>query len=101
MEGAAMLVGCSKTPRMIRQIGHPDKGRQPGRMVAPICNPEGRQASIGKKASIGPPDDALAVECSQRTNRDGGAKRYREMKTKAKVCRSRFSQPAVHLSARN
>ena len=27
------------------------------------------------------PDDALAVERSQQTNREGGAKRYREMKT--------------------
>jgi hypothetical protein len=24
-----------KVPRMIQQMGHPDKGRQPGRMVAP------------------------------------------------------------------
>jgi bifunctional UDP-N-acetylglucosamine pyrophosphorylase/glucosamine-1-phosphate N-acetyltransferase len=30
------------------------------------------------------PDDALAVERSPQTNREGGAKRYREMKTKAK-----------------
>ena len=28
------------------------------------------------------PDDALAVERSQQTNREGGAARYREMKTK-------------------
>ncbi len=30
------------------------------------------------------PDDALAVERSQQTNREGGAARYREMKTQAK-----------------
>ena len=31
------------------------------------------------------PDDALAVERSPQTNREGGAKRYREMKGKAKA----------------
>jgi hypothetical protein len=30
-----MLFSVCKTPRMIQQLGHPDKGRQPGRMVAP------------------------------------------------------------------
>jgi bifunctional UDP-N-acetylglucosamine pyrophosphorylase/glucosamine-1-phosphate N-acetyltransferase len=31
------------------------------------------------------PDDALAVERNQQTNREGGAKRYREMKTRGKT----------------
>jgi bifunctional UDP-N-acetylglucosamine pyrophosphorylase/glucosamine-1-phosphate N-acetyltransferase len=31
------------------------------------------------------PDDALAVERSQQTIREGGAKRYREIKTKGKA----------------
>ncbi len=31
------------------------------------------------------PDDALAVERSQQTNRDGGAKRFREIKTRDKT----------------
>jgi bifunctional UDP-N-acetylglucosamine pyrophosphorylase/glucosamine-1-phosphate N-acetyltransferase len=31
------------------------------------------------------PDDALAVERNQQVNREGGAKRIREMKTKAKT----------------
>ena len=30
------------------------------------------------------PDDAMAVERSPQTNREGGAKRYREMKTRGK-----------------
>ena len=30
------------------------------------------------------PDDALAVERTQQINREGGAKRYREMKTRGK-----------------
>jgi bifunctional UDP-N-acetylglucosamine pyrophosphorylase/glucosamine-1-phosphate N-acetyltransferase len=30
------------------------------------------------------PDDALAVERSQQTNREGGAARYREMKMRDK-----------------
>ena len=47
---------------------------------------------IGKGAYIGSgsvitkdaPDDAMAVERSQQTTREGGAKRYREMKMRAK-----------------
>jgi bifunctional UDP-N-acetylglucosamine pyrophosphorylase/glucosamine-1-phosphate N-acetyltransferase len=31
------------------------------------------------------PDNAMAVERSQQTNREGGAKRYRELKTRNKV----------------
>ncbi|MGA2055391.1 MAG: bifunctional UDP-N-acetylglucosamine diphosphorylase/glucosamine-1-phosphate N-acetyltransferase GlmU [Bradyrhizobium sp.] len=54
-------------------------------LVAPV--------KIGKDAYIGSgsvitrdvPDDAMAVERSQQTNREGGAKRYREIKTRAKL----------------
>ena len=31
------------------------------------------------------PDDAMAVERSPQTNREGGAARYREMKTRGKM----------------
>src|ERR1700722_17842260 len=51
----------------------------------------GEGAFIGTNSSLGAPvitkdvpDDALAVERSPQTNREGGAKRIREMKTKAK-----------------
>jgi bifunctional UDP-N-acetylglucosamine pyrophosphorylase / glucosamine-1-phosphate N-acetyltransferase len=69
------------------------------------------RASIGKKASVGTyarlrpgtslgegayigsgsvitkdvPDDAMAVERSPQSNREGGAARYREMKMRAKA----------------
>jgi len=39
----------SKTPRMIRQTGHPDKGRQPGRIVAPIGNQEGDGSGLAAR----------------------------------------------------
>ena len=47
---------------------------------------------IGNRAYVGSgsvitkdvPDDALAVERSPQANRDGGAARYREMKTRDK-----------------
>jgi bifunctional UDP-N-acetylglucosamine pyrophosphorylase / glucosamine-1-phosphate N-acetyltransferase len=54
-------------------------------LVAPV--------KIGNRAYIGSgsvitrdvPDDAMAVERSQQTNREDGAKRYREIKTRAKA----------------
>jgi len=54
-------------------------------LVAPV--------KIGNRAYIGSgsvitrdvPDDAMAVERSQQTNREDGAKRYREIKTRAKT----------------
>jgi len=54
-------------------------------LVAPV--------KIGNRAYIGSgsvitrdvPDDALAVERSQQTNREGGARRYREIKTRGKA----------------
>jgi bifunctional UDP-N-acetylglucosamine pyrophosphorylase/glucosamine-1-phosphate N-acetyltransferase len=54
-------------------------------LVAPV--------KIGDRAYIGSgsvitrdvPDDALAVERSEQTNREGGAARYRELKTRAKA----------------
>jgi bifunctional UDP-N-acetylglucosamine pyrophosphorylase/glucosamine-1-phosphate N-acetyltransferase len=54
-------------------------------LVAPV--------KIGNRAYIGSgsvitrdvPDDAMAVARSQQTNREGGAKRYREIKTRAKA----------------
>jgi bifunctional UDP-N-acetylglucosamine pyrophosphorylase/glucosamine-1-phosphate N-acetyltransferase len=53
-------------------------------LVAPV--------KIGSRAYIGSgsvitrdvPEDALALERSEQTNREGGAKRYREMKTRSK-----------------
>ena len=53
----------------------------------------GCDLTIGEFAMVGMgsvitrdvPDDALAVERNQQTNREGGAKRYREIKTRGKA----------------
>jgi bifunctional UDP-N-acetylglucosamine pyrophosphorylase / glucosamine-1-phosphate N-acetyltransferase len=54
-------------------------------LVAPVKI--GRRAYIGSGSVItrDVPDDAMALERSQQTNREGGAARYREIKTKAKA----------------
>ena len=39
------------------------------------------------------PDDAMAVERSQQTIREGGAARYREMKTRGKKPRRAVNRP--------
>jgi bifunctional UDP-N-acetylglucosamine pyrophosphorylase/glucosamine-1-phosphate N-acetyltransferase len=54
-------------------------------LVAPIK--VGNRAYVGSGSVItrDVPDDAMAVERSQQTNREGGAARYREIKTKAKA----------------
>src|SRR5882757_3103866 len=60
------------------------------------CNYDGfakHRTTIGAGAFVGSgsvitrevPDDALAVERSQQTNREGGAKRYRELKARGKT----------------
>src|SRR5450756_1431383 len=54
-------------------------------LVAPVRIGNGAYIGSGSVITKDVPDDALAVERSQQTTREGGAKRYREMKTKAKT----------------
>jgi bifunctional UDP-N-acetylglucosamine pyrophosphorylase/glucosamine-1-phosphate N-acetyltransferase len=54
-------------------------------LVAPVKIGRGAYIGSGSVITKDVPDDALAVERSQQTNREGGAARYREMKTKAKA----------------
>jgi bifunctional UDP-N-acetylglucosamine pyrophosphorylase / glucosamine-1-phosphate N-acetyltransferase len=54
-------------------------------LVAPVKIGNGAYIGSGSVITKDVPDDALAVERNQQVNREGGAKRYREMKTKAKT----------------
>ena len=57
-------------------------------LVAPVKIGAGAYVGSGSVITKDVPDDALAVERSPQTNREGGAKRIREMKTKAKAPKS-------------
>jgi len=53
-------------------------------LVAPLNIGDGAYIGSGSVITKDVPDDALAVERSQQTTREGGAKRYREIKTREK-----------------
>src|ERR1700704_2406426 len=53
-------------------------------LVAPVKIGSGAYIGSGSVITKEVPDDAMAVERSPQVNREGGAKRYREMKTKDK-----------------
>jgi bifunctional UDP-N-acetylglucosamine pyrophosphorylase/glucosamine-1-phosphate N-acetyltransferase len=53
-------------------------------LVAPVTIGAGAYIGSGSVITRDVPDDAMAIERSQQSNREGGAARYREVKTKAK-----------------
>ncbi|MBV9461042.1 MAG: bifunctional UDP-N-acetylglucosamine diphosphorylase/glucosamine-1-phosphate N-acetyltransferase GlmU, partial [Bradyrhizobium sp.] len=53
-------------------------------LVAPVKIGAGAYIGSGSVITKDVPDDAMAVERSQQSTREGGAKRYREVKTKQK-----------------
>jgi bifunctional UDP-N-acetylglucosamine pyrophosphorylase/glucosamine-1-phosphate N-acetyltransferase len=54
-------------------------------LVAPVNIGNGAYIGSGSVITKDVPDDALAVERSPQTNREGGAVRIREMKTRGKM----------------
>jgi len=67
----------------------PDKGAgafvgSNSSLVAPVKIGSGAYIGSGSVITKEVPADALAVERSQQTNREDGAKRYREIKTRDK-----------------
>ena len=57
-------------------------------LVAPVKIGNGAYIGSGSVITKNVPDDAMAVERSQQTTREGGAARYREMKTRGKTPKS-------------
>lgn len=57
-------------------------------LVAPVKIGNGAYIGSGSVITKDVPDDAMAVERNQQTNREGGAKRYREIKTRGKAPKS-------------
>jgi len=95
LAAAGNFAGAERADRQFRRDGAGAFVGSNSSLVAPAQIVSGAYIGSGSVITREVPDDALAVERSQQTNREGGAKRYRELKTRGNTPKKRLTTGAV------